>query len=731
MKTYLDREGLTYVTDAVDYADALNLTYDEVVGNRRSLLSQLRHGAGVTILTGPMGAPYWSVVGPEVQVRIVPDGEVYDVRVSDIEWPFVAAGATRAEARRLAARSSAPRPTKHMRPLSLWNMAQLLGDAPAATTPIIITDWDIETWTVDEALAYLDGVQRDSGRNTTIALDWEWSIDDDTYLAPIGLAVADATTTAWVPVWTPEGRDVAGGEKLQRSVATFLQGGGAAIWHDARADLGTQYPGDPLELVPNYQGHDTKIMMFLNGDVQLSLKHGARKYLHREPVEFGAFSASLEHIDPDAVARYAGADGRNTFDLWMRLTAALGRKEQLDVYENFERRLPPFIASMERYGTPLDVDRARERLAETWTDAAYIREAVVEATGWDLYSDADTRGLLTEQLGFDPGTLDQRVLSRFDSGWVDVVLQFRRARTLGRNFLGSHLARRDALGARPDYRVYPRFNQAGPIDQEDRSAPRTGRLSSANPNLQNQPRSLRDIFVPPAGYTWWSFDYSQLELRVAAALSDDPAMVEAYTSDPPLDLHNELQAEVLERSGMAVVRPAAKQANFAKKYGSDWKMIRDILATQRIPLSVVEAKAISDAHDTRFPDYVAWAELAGSGSATRGYAETLWGRRCYKTFDHNDLGSIAGFRRFAVNASIQGTAALIVKKCMLDLAPVLLKYGAHCCNQTHDELNGWVEKEKVDAFLVEARRVATGIGLPAGVPLDVECGSGASWGDAH
>lgn len=725
MKTYLDAEGLTYVTDAMAYADALDLTYDEVVGNRRSLLSQLRHGAGVTILTGPMGAPYWSVVGPEVQVKIVPDGEVYSERVSDAEWPFVAVGGTRAEARRLVARTTRPRPRTYMRPQILWDLAVEMGAAPASTTPIIITDYDVQTWTVEEACQYLEQSR------SVCALDWEWSIDDDTYLEPIGLAVADATTTAWVPVWTPEGRDVVGGESLRRSVATFLQGGGAAIWHDARADLGTQYPGDPLELVPNYRGHDTKIMMFLNGDVQLSLKQGARKYLHREPVEFGAFAASLQHVDAAAVARYAGADGRNTFDLWMRLTAALGRKEQLDVYEQFERRLPPFIASMEKYGTPLDVDRARERLVETWTDAAYIREAVVEATGWDLYSDADTRGLLTEQLGFDPGTLDQRVLSRFDSGWVDVVLQFRRARTLGRNFLGSHLARRDALGARPDYRVYPRFNQAGPIDQEDRSAPRTGRLSSANPNLQNQPRSLRDIFVPPNGFTWWSFDYSQLELRVAAALSKDSAMVEAYTSDPPLDLHNELQQEVLARSGMTVVRPAAKQANFAKKYGSDWKMIRDILATQRIPLSVVEAKAISDAHDTRFPGYVAWAELAGSGSATRGYAETLWGRRCYKGFDHNDLGSIAGFRRFAVNASIQGTAALIVKKCMLDLAPVLLEYGAHCCNQTHDELNGWVEKEKVDDFLVEASRIASAIILPGGVPLSVDVGHGSNWGVAH
>ena len=334
MKTYLDAEGLTYVTDAMAYADALDLTYDEVVGNRRSLLSQLRHGAGVTILTGPMGAPYWSVVGPEVQVKIVPDGEVYSERVSDAEWPFVAVGGTRAEARRLVARTTRPRPRTYMRPQILWDLAVEMGAAPASTTPIIITDYDVQTWTVEEACQYLEQSR------SVCALDWEWSIDDDTYLEPIGLAVADATTTAWVPVWTPEGRDVVGGESLRRSVATFLQGGGAAIWHDARADLGTQYPGDPLELVPNYRGHDTKIMMFLNGDVQLSLKQGARKYLHREPVEFGAFAASLQHVDAAAVARYAGADGRNTFDLWMRLTAALGRKEQLDLSDVFRRLLP-------------------------------------------------------------------------------------------------------------------------------------------------------------------------------------------------------------------------------------------------------------------------------------------------------------------------------------------------------------------------------------------------------
>ena len=212
MKTYLDREGLTYAADKVAYADALDLTYDEVVGNRRGLLSQLRRGAGVVILTGPMGAPFWSLVGPEVQVKIVPDGEIYSDRCSVSEWPFVSVGATAAEARRLVVRTSAPRPTKHMRPLSLWNLAQSQGDAPAATTPIIVTDYDVQTWTVEEACQYLEQSR------SVCALDWEWSIDDDTYLEPIGLAVADATTTAWCPVWTPDNRDVAGARALRGAV---------------------------------------------------------------------------------------------------------------------------------------------------------------------------------------------------------------------------------------------------------------------------------------------------------------------------------------------------------------------------------------------------------------------------------------------------------------------------------------------------------------------------------
>lgn len=725
MRTYLDLDGLTHHPDPVWYADALGLHYDEVVEGedaRLALLARLRQGAGVTILTGPEAAPFWGLASPEVHVRVVPDGYDFRDRYEAEEWSYHAAGCTPREAGELLRRERPPTTRHRLHPK--WEEAQRFRSSLRPADALVLVDYDVPVWTVEEVETRLDH------QDAPIALDFEWSTGEDTALQPIGLALADAQTTAWCQVWTPDDHDHAGGQRLREAVRRFHLQGGQAIWHDARADLGAQHPGDPLELVPGWRGHDTKVLMYLMGDRQLSLKTGARRYLRRDPVEFGAFGRSLEHVHPAAVARYAGADARNTFDLWLRLMAALGERDQLGIYDEFERRLPPFIASMERFGTPIDVEAAREEMVRCWDEAAHIREAVRCGTGHDLYSDEETRALLAEDfaLGFDPGTLDQRVLTRFDSGWVDVVLGFRQNRTLARNFLGAHLVRWEEAGRPAEHRVHARFNQAGPVNNDDRSAPRTGRLSSADPNLQNQPRALRRIFVPPEGARWWSFDYSQLELRVAAALSRDPVMLEAYAHEA--DLHQELVEEVEAATGMSIERVAAKAGNFAKKYGADWKQIRDVLAKQRVMVGVEVAKAISDAHDSRFRGYTVWAEHEGSRAVSRGYGLTHWGRRGYKPFDPNDLSSLSGAQRFFVNLAIQGTAALVVKKTMLNIAPLLLEYNAHCAIQVHDELDGWAPADVAEEFLERAEAVASEVPLP-GVTLSVEGGTGRTWADAH
>ncbi|MEE8385878.1 MAG: DNA polymerase, partial [Dehalococcoidia bacterium] len=283
-----------------------------------------------------------------------------------------------------------------------------------------------------------------------------------------------------------------------------------------------------------------------------------------------------------------------------------------------------------------------------------------------------------------------------------------------------------------DARVYPRFNQAGDFDEDDRIAPRTGRLSSSGPNLQNQPGAIRAIYVAPDGKVWWSFDESQLELRIAAAASGDPNMVAAYVADPPLDLHQQLVDKVLEMTGREIPRVAAKGGNFSRKYGADYAQLRNISWKNRVPMSNEVAKAIIEGHDAQFGGWIDYADWEGKAGLDRGYGETIvGGRRGYRDVDMNDLGSVAGAKRFFVNHSIQGTAALIVKKLMLDITPVLLKYDAHCCNQTHDELNGWCDRDVVEPFLAEVTEIAENMTLPNGIPLRIETGFGRSWADAH
>lgn len=736
IRTYLDTEGFTTApVDPEVYANVLGLKWDETTTHSLGLLARLRYSAGVVVITGPEGAPFWAAVSPEVHVRVEPDGYTYRDRRQPHPWSLVASGLTETEANSLirSYTEKGKQPTKKHKHYGRWEEAKVLeGELNAESVtaqPIILVDYDVPLWDVDEMVAAI------SNTDHTVALDWEWSIDPGTEYEPVGLSFADSLVVGYTSIWNPEGRDIAGGVSLRESVAAAQLGGGlSAIWHDARADLGTQHVGDPLALVPDYRGHDTKVMAYMVGERLLDLKTLTRKYLKGDPVEFGAFGSSLEHVSKEAQARYAGADTRNTFDLWVTLLAKLSRQGQLEAYETYERRLPPFIASMERYGTPIDIEVARELMVEYWTDAAFVREAVREATGYDISEDPATHDLLAEDfaLGLRPGTLDQRVLTRYESGWVDVVLAYRRARTLGRNFLGAHLARWDAAGQPADYRLYPRFNQAGDFDRDDKIAPRGGRLSSSDPNLQNQPRLLRAIFIPPRGKVWWSFDYAQLELRIAAAASGDPAMVAAYIADPPLDLHQALIDRVFEDTGRVIPRDAAKGGNFSRKYGADYAQLRNILWKQRITVSNEVCKAIVESHDSAFPGWLEYADYEGAEALERGYGLTIIGdRRGYRPVDRNDLGSVAGAKRFYVNHSIQGTAALIVKRCMLDLAPVLLQYDAHCCNQTHDELNGWVDGEVVEEFLAAAATVAEAIVLPRGIHLKVESGYGPSWGDAH
>jgi DNA polymerase-1 len=254
---------------------------------------------------------------------------------------------------------------------------------------------------------------------------------------------------------------------------------------------------------------------------------------------------------------------------------------------------------------------------------------------------------------------------------------------------------------------------------------------------------MRDVFVPPDGCFWWSFDYSGLELHIAAALSQDPDMLRALTEECPDekcthkpkhgDLHSMFQVKLETITGSWMERPLVKVGNFEQLYGGGAGKLVEIIAKDRTYISHETATAIVEGHAEAFPRFHEWAAERRAFHRSVGYAQTLFGRRRYipelysKDPERRSYGERAG-----VNHEIQGTAADIVKIAMRLVVPVLRKYGAHMAMQVHDELDGWIPCDSdIEGFTREMVEVMTSVPLP-GIKLKVEGGAnGLSWAEVH
>jgi DNA polymerase-1 len=252
--------------------------------------------------------------------------------------------------------------------------------------------------------------------------------------------------------------------------------------------------GKPIE--------DTIVLAYLAGEPLLGLKELTSKLLGREAMDY---PGSLENKPVELQARYACSDTRNTYDLYHHFMARLDADTRR-AYETIERPLVPVIADMERDGSPVSLYRINVLQKEYRRLEDALRSFCWQRWRRDVSNDKETRALLTDLLGYDPGTLDQRVLSRIQEEWMDVIIGYRKIRTIRRNYLDKYARRfvtedaiSDGQGVEPTLKA--RFNQAGGSSslsgRNFKSAPRTGRLSSADPNLMQVAPHIRSIFIPP------------------------------------------------------------------------------------------------------------------------------------------------------------------------------------------------------------------------------------------
>ncbi|WP_455073977.1 DNA polymerase I [Prevotella fusca] len=263
----------------------------------------------------------------------------------------------------------------------------------------------------------------------------------------------------------------------------------------------------------------------------------------------------------------------------------------------------------------------------------------------------------------------------------------------------------------------------------------TGRLSSSDPNLQNIPvrtddgKEIRKCFIPEEGCLFFSADYSQIELRIMAHLSEDENMIEAFREGH--DIHRATAAKIWHEDIDKVTdaqRKKAKQANFGIIYG-----ITTYGLAQRMDISNGEAKELIQDYFRTFPKVQAYMEQAKEVARAKGYAETLFHRRRYLADINSRNATVRGFaERNAINAPIQGTEADIIKVAMVRIWERFKKEGirSKMILQVHDELNFSVypeEREQVERIVIEEMQNA----YPLNVPLTADAGWGKNWLEAH
>ncbi len=452
----------------------------------------------------------------------------------------------------------------------------------------------------------------------------------------------------------------------------------------------------------------------------------------------GGPAPTLRDADPDRVTEYACEDADVALRLRAALEPLLRERGQLRVFHDIETPLLPALAAMEHAGIALDTAALAETGAGLEKEIARLEARVMELAGtkFNLNSPKQLGQILFEILALDPKAKKTRT-GQFETSEAvlqglaphheiaRLVLEYREAAKLKSTYI-------DALPAAVfpgTGRVHTSFSQV---------VTATGRLASQNPNLQNIPirteqgREIRRAFVPRAGdWVLMSSDYSQIELRIMAALSGDAGLREAFERGQ--DIHQATAARVYGVQPGEVtpgMRRAAKTVNFGILYG-----ISAFGLAQRLGIPRSEAAALIDGYFARHPGVKEYMAKTAAFCRAHGYVETLSGRRRWiRDIDSRNAAVRGGAERNAINAPIQGTAADMIKIAMGRIHAALQgeRLRSRMLLQVHDELVFEVHNDERDRVRDLAERHMRGaLPLPLRVPVAVETGFGANWLEAH
>ncbi len=449
----------------------------------------------------------------------------------------------------------------------------------------------------------------------------------------------------------------------------------------------------------------------------------------------GAKQILFSQVALDVATDYAAEDADVTLRLHEVLLPKLAAEPKLEsVYRDIELPLVPVLARVERNGVLIDAAELRAQSAELSRRMLEAQQRATEIAGRAINLDSPKQlgALLFDELKLPalvktpsgaPSTNEEALEAIADQHELPrVILDYRGFAKL-RSTYTEKLP--EMINPRTG-RVHTTYNQAGAA---------TGRLSSNDPNLQNIPirteegRRIRQAFVAPQGRCIVACDYSQIELRIMAHLSEDPALLRAFASGE--DIHRATAAEVFGKPLNDVSsneRRAAKAINFGLMYGMSAFGLAKQLGVAR-----GEAQDYIGLYFSRYPGVRDYMDRTRAQARDQGYVETVFGRRLYLPYiDSRNPAQRAGAERAAINAPMQGTAADIIKRAMVAIDAWLQpqKDKALMIMQVHDELVFECDEGFAATLREEAgRHMAAAVDLR--VPLVVDSGVGANWEQAH
>jgi DNA polymerase-1 len=449
----------------------------------------------------------------------------------------------------------------------------------------------------------------------------------------------------------------------------------------------------------------------------------------------GAKQITFNQVALEQAAPYAAEDADITLRLHRHLWSELQKIPALrKLYEEIEQPLVPVLLAMEETGVLIDRKMLKTQSGELAQKMIELEKKAHELAGgpFNLGSPKQLQEILFEKLGLpvvrktpkgQPSTAEdvlQELAADFEL--PDVILDYRGVAKLKSTYTDKLPLQIDSNTGR----VHTSYHQA---------VAATGRLSSTDPNLQNIPirrpegRRIRQAFIAPAGHVLLAADYSQIELRIMAHLSEDAGLLAAFADE--LDVHRATAAEVF---GLALEdvtadqRRSAKAINFGLMYG----MSAFGLAKQ-LGIGRGEAQEYVDLYFERYPGVKKFMDDVRVQAKEQGFVETVFGRRLYLP-EINDRNAQRRqyAERSAINAPMQGTAADIIKRAMIQVHDWLSTKAvpARMIMQVHDELVFEVEAGAIDAVTKQVVRLMSGA-ASLRVPLQVDTGRGANWDEAH